>query len=75
MQRIAIVSMLSVFLGACSGYAYVLICGLSREYLWILARTPTLPRATLQQLVQRARQPGFATDKLIYVQHNSAAPG
>jgi apolipoprotein D and lipocalin family protein len=55
-------------------YSYVLLCGPDRDYLWILARTPTLPQATVERLVERARQLGFQTDQLIYVQHQRPAP-
>jgi len=48
-------------------YAYVLVCGNSRNYLWILAREPQLPAAVTADLVQRARSLGFDTDALIFV--------
>lgn len=50
------------------GYSYVLICGNDRSYLWILARTPRLPEPVKTSLVQKAKDLGFATDSLIYVQ-------
>jgi apolipoprotein D and lipocalin family protein len=55
-------------------YSYVLLCGPDRDYLWILARSPSLPRATVERLVQRAGQLGFQTDQLIYVQHQQPPP-
>lgn len=48
-------------------YAYSLVCGPSHDYLWILARTPTLPDATIAELLQKAAAAGFATNKLIFV--------
>lgn len=48
-------------------YAHALVCGPDHSYLWILARTPTLPDATLSQLLQKAADFGFATNKLIFV--------
>lgn len=51
-------------------YAHALVCGPSRSYLWILARTSTLDPATLEALVERARSLGFDTDRLIYVEHD-----
>lgn len=50
-------------------YRYALVCGPSRSYLWILARKPDLDAATVEQLVARARELGFDTDRLIYVRH------
>lgn len=49
-------------------YQYVMIAGNSRDYLWILARTPTLNQAVLKQLVQQANTLGFPTQDLIYLQ-------
>lgn len=53
-------------------YRYALVSGPSRKYLWILARDKQLPRATLQSLVAQAKQAGFDTDELIYVEHRRA---
>jgi len=52
-------------------YSYVLICGNSRKYLWILARQPELPRAVLDPLLQKARALGFDTSALLFVQQNN----
>ena len=52
-------------------YSYALIIGNNTKYLWILAREPTLEPAVLQGLLDKARKLGFATDKLIYPQHES----
>lgn len=54
-------------------YEYALISGPNRSYLWILARTPQLPKDTLDALISRARSLGFATDALILVNHDPAA--
>jgi len=43
-----------------------MVAGPDRDYLWILSRTPTLPKTVLDELVEKARQLGFATEKLIY---------
>ncbi|GMU86730.1 MAG: hypothetical protein AMXMBFR48_19710 [Ignavibacteriales bacterium] len=51
-------------------YSYVLICGDTREYFWILSRTKTLPAEIQNELVTFAKEKGFATDKLIYVKHD-----
>ena len=47
-------------------YQYALVAGPSRSYLWILARDPALPSATIEKLVLKARELGFETDKLIF---------
>ena len=47
-------------------YSYSLVSGPDHSYLWILARTPTLPDATLNHLLQKAAEFGFATNKLIF---------
>ena len=48
------------------GYRWSLVTGPNRDYLWILARDKQLPEALKQEIVQRARQLGFDTDKLIW---------
>ncbi|MGV6809492.1 MAG: lipocalin family protein [bacterium] len=50
-------------------YQYAMIIGNNREYLWILARQPTLEEKTLNTLVEQAKTLGFAVDELIYVSH------
>jgi len=48
-------------------YSYALVCGPSREYLWILSRTPTLGKETLQSLISTAKKFEFDTSQLIFV--------
>lgn len=50
-------------------YQYALVTGPDTDYLWILARTPDLAKATVNRLVQKAQNAGFATDGLIFVKH------
>jgi apolipoprotein D and lipocalin family protein len=47
-------------------YSYALISG-DQDYLWILSRTPKMDEAVKQQLVEKAKTLGYATDKLIFV--------
>lgn len=54
------------------GYQWAMVSGPSRSYLWVLARTPTLPNKTLENLVSRAAELGFSTDDLIFVDQSSA---
>ena len=53
-------------------YSYSLVSGPNLSYLWILSRTPKLPQAVLDQLVQKAQVLGFDTDELIYVDQTGA---
>ena len=48
-------------------YSYALVCGPSREYLWILSRTPTLDAEILQGLISTEKQFEFDTSQLIFV--------
>jgi apolipoprotein D and lipocalin family protein len=50
-------------------YRWSLVAGPDRDYLWILARDKSLPADIRAQLVRKARELGFATDKLIWVDH------
>ena len=50
-----------------AGYQYSLVSGPDRSYLWILARTPTLPPDVMQRLLAKAAALGFDTGKLSVV--------
>ncbi len=50
-------------------YQYALVSGPDKSYLWILSRTPTMDRATLDHLIATARTAGFETDELLFVAH------
>jgi apolipoprotein D and lipocalin family protein len=52
--------------------SWSLVAGPDRDYLWILARDKTLPAKVRQQILSQARGLGFATDKLIWVDHQRA---
>lgn len=47
-------------------YQYALVSS-GRHYLWILSRTPQLSDPIKQQLLEKAKQLGFATDQLLFV--------
>lgn len=49
-------------------YRWSVVCGPNRSYFWILAREKKLDSATLQKLVGIAKDAGFATEKLLYVE-------
>jgi apolipoprotein D and lipocalin family protein len=52
-------------------YAYSMVVGPTRGFLWILAREPMLPARTRDELVARAAALGFDTDDLIFVEHGA----
>lgn len=52
-------------------YAYALVCGPNRDYLWILARDPKLSTSVKEALVAKARELDFAVDTLIWVQQDN----
>lgn len=53
-------------------YQYALITGPDKDFLWILARSPNISKATLDGLVQTAENAGYDTSKLIWVKHDKA---
>ena len=57
-----------------TGYQWALVAGPDRDYLWILARNKVLAPEIREQLVTQAKKMGFATDKLIWVEHNNKDP-
>jgi apolipoprotein D and lipocalin family protein len=50
-------------------YRYSMVAAPSRSYLWILSRDKMLDQEIVAELVARARQWDFDTEKLIYVEH------
>jgi apolipoprotein D and lipocalin family protein len=50
-------------------YQHVLIVGPSRDYLWILSRTPNPPAQEVDRLIAKAAQLGIDTGALIRVRH------
>jgi len=51
-------------------YQFVLVGEPARKYLWILSRTPYLDESIYNQLVNIAKEEGFATEKLIKVKQD-----
>ena len=45
---------------------YTMISGPDLSYFWILSRTPTLDEKILNSLLDKAKEAGFDTSKLIY---------
>lgn len=48
-------------------YQYALVSGPDRDYLWLLARTPTIPETVKQDYLQTARALGFRVDRLVWI--------
>jgi apolipoprotein D and lipocalin family protein len=51
-------------------YQHALVGTPSREYLWLLSRTPKMDDIVKNQLVEIAQSRGFDTTKLIYTKHD-----
>ena len=49
---------------------YAFITSYSKSYLWLLSRTPAVSKELLDHFINRARELGFSTDNLIFVEHN-----
>jgi apolipoprotein D and lipocalin family protein len=52
-------------------YGWAMVAGPTRDYLWILARKPSLPSAVRERLVEQARALGFPVEKLTLVDHSA----
>jgi len=48
-------------------YQYALIFGPSKNYLWILARSPQIEQGIVKKLVGHAKELGFPTEDLIFL--------
>jgi len=47
-------------------YGYAVVGHPTRQYLWILSRTPTMDASTLARIIDRAAQKGFEVGRLEY---------
>jgi len=48
-------------------YQYAFISGPNTSYLWLLSRTPTLPKEVINRFIQITKELGFSTSDLIIV--------
>ncbi len=48
-------------------YQYAFVSGYNTDYLWLLARTPSVDPALIERFKQEASARGFDTNKLIFV--------
>ncbi|OOE83684.1 lipocalin [Salinivibrio sp. PR6] len=55
-------------------YQYAFISGPDHDYLWLLSRTPTVSESVKEQFIAAAKQRGFATEELIFVEHSRTDP-
>lgn len=46
-------------------YQWAVVGGPSRKYMWVLSRKPSMDRQLFEQIKNRARQRGYAVDKLV----------
>ena len=53
-------------------YSWVLVCGPSHDYLWILSRTPLLDERITARLLAKAKDLGFASSSVIRVTQQQA---
>ncbi len=52
-------------------YQYAYVTGSDRNLLWFLSRTPQVSDKAMDRFIKKARELGFATDKLIFVEQKS----
>jgi len=50
-------------------YQYAFVSGPDTSYLWLLSRQPTVPDALKDRFIDTARQKGFETSELVFVEH------
>ena len=51
-------------------YKYALVTGESLDYLWILSREKSIPAEIKEDYLQKAKDIGYKTEDLIWVEHN-----
>ena len=52
-------------------YQYAFVSGPDKTYLWLLARTPTVEPAVMENFQRLSKQLGFDTSQLIFVEHDN----
>jgi len=55
-----------------TNYQYAFISGMNTDYLWLLARTPTVSNELITHFVNSASELGFNTDQLIFVDQSKS---
>lgn len=54
-------------------YRYALVAGQSRDYLWILSRTPNIPADVRQKYLNIAKENNFPVNQLVWVKQDNSA--
>lgn len=55
-------------------YRYAIVTGSTRDYLWILSRSPVMPREQLNSILEHLGELGFDTGKLEYPRQTPPPP-
>ncbi len=50
-------------------YQYAFVTSSNKSYLWLLSRTPKADKELIDRFREKTRKLGFATDDLIFVEH------
>ena len=50
-------------------YQYAFISGPNRDYLWLLARTPSVEPEVIEKFIDMSQERGFDTSSIIFVEH------
>ncbi|CDF78182.1 lipocalin family protein [Formosa agariphila KMM 3901] len=53
-------------------YKYALVAGKNLDYLWILSRETFIPESIKQDFLKKAKEIGYNTDDLIWVEHDKS---
>lgn len=53
------------------GYQYSLVSGPDKSFMWILSRSARISNEVRDRLIQKARNLGFDTDKVLFVEQDS----
>ena len=56
-------------------YRWAVVGGPEHEYLWVLSRTPDLPKETLDAILERARAQGYNVSDLVRTRHTQPFGG
>jgi apolipoprotein D and lipocalin family protein len=52
-----------------SNYQYAFVAGNSKDYLWLLSRTPQVSDKVMESFISQSAALGFDTEALIFVDH------
>jgi apolipoprotein D and lipocalin family protein len=56
-----------------ANYTETIIARSARDYVWIMARTPTIEEARYRELVGKVGAMGYDVSKLVRISHRAAA--